>query len=235
MKVQHDDMQKAKFSPVPNEILARSDAQYFDQGHRSMMYASFNLNNQCTIFPLRALYATGATLMMSSEQGYPANPSLAIEDACRFRVAAMEAALNDTPGDLLILLGGTYLPSPHTWEQSPEWQAKELAPDLVSSMHSLYGHATTLFLKRIQTPEADFLAFKEAALVLERFGLFLTEKDESGVAHEHLGPVVCDIFPSLRSRECLLLARKSRLAWHDEGTGSVPVVPEDKIGVDGFI
>lgn len=234
VKFQHDDLQKTGYSPVPDETLAVSDAQYFDQGHRSLMYARFNLNNQRTIFPLRALYATGVTLTMSEDHNYPANPALAIESACRFRMAAMEAALNCTPSDLLVMLGSNYLPSPNTWEQSPEWRAKEFEPDRVSSIHSLGRHATALFLKRIETPAADFLAFKEAALVLELFGLFLNEKDDSGGSREHLGPVVCDIFPALRSRESKLLARKFRLAWHSEGDEVCPVVPEDKIGMDGF-
>lgn len=234
VKAQHDDLQKASFDPVPHETLAFSDAQYFDQSHRSLMFARLNLNNQSTVFPVRALYATGATLMMNSENLCPANPTLTMESACRFRMAAMEAALNCTPNDLLIMLGSMYLPSPSTWEQSPEWQAEEFAPDLVSSKHSLGRHASALFLKRIQTPAADFLAFKEAAHVLERFELFQTEKDDNGVSHEHLGYVLCDIFPVLRSRESDLLARKSRLAWHSEGAEERPVVPEDKIGVDGF-
>lgn len=234
VKAQHDDLQKAGFDPVPDETLALSDAQYFDRSHRSMMFARLNLNNQCTVFPLRALYATGATLIMNSDHNCPANPTLTMESACRFRIDAMDAALNCTPNDLLILMGGMHLPSPDTWEQSPEWQAEEFALDLVSSKHSLGRHASALFLKRIQTPAADFLAFKEAALVFQSFDLFQTEKDDNGVSREHLGHVLCDIFPSVRSREDVLLARKSRLAWHSEGPEVYPVVPEDKIGVDGF-
>lgn len=54
VKAQHDDLQKASFDPVPDETLAFSDAQYFDQSHRSMMFARLNLNNQSTVFPVRA-------------------------------------------------------------------------------------------------------------------------------------------------------------------------------------
>ncbi len=214
-KAQHNDLPMAGYYPVSEEALEASNRRYLDPGHRSLQFAAFNLSNQRMIFPVRALYATGATLTISSNQT-PANPSLAIEGACQFRLAAMEAALNSTPNELLILLSDATFPSAHSWEQSLEWREKEFPAELVSSYHSSYRHAAALFIKRIDTPEADFLAFKEAATVLQNCGLFRTETCENSAAEVRLGHVISDVFPSLRSREGELLDCKSRLKWQAE-------------------
>ena len=138
-----------------------------------------------------------------------------------------------TPNDLLILLDGSYLPRPWEWEQSLEWQAAEFEPNYILSMRSIFRHAAALFLKRLETPAADFLAFKEAAMILDRFELFQTEEDKNGSPTEFLGVVISDIFPAIRSRERALLSRKTDLARYDEYPNPA-VIPEDKIGLDGF-
>lgn len=232
VKTQYESLPKAGFFPVPEEVLEASNRRYRDTSHRSFAFSDLNLINQSMIFPVRALYATGATLITSEDQ-FGRNPSLVIENACRFRLAAMEAALNATPNDLLVLL--SVLPQPESWEQSREWQESNLPSEHFSvGWHSTYRHAVVLFLKRIDTPAADFLAFKEAASVLGRFGLFCDEKDEDGNKRERLGYVISDVFPSLRRRERELLDRKLRLAWRSEDATD-PVVPEDNIGLNGFV
>lgn len=233
VRAQHDRVQKAGFFPVSDEALALSGAQYFDQGHRSAMFAQFNLTNRCTIFPLRALYATGATLMMNSGQGHSA--TLAMEGACRFRLAAMEAALSFTPTDLLILMDSrSCLPSPASWEQSEEWRTKAFPSDIVASEPFLWRHAAALFLDRIDTPAADFLAFKEAASVLSSFELFDDKTDFNGTSQKQLGFVISDIFPTLRARERDLLIRQRLLEKCQEMERKNFTFPEHLIGVDGF-
>lgn len=232
VKEQHDDLPKAGYIPIPEKILKNSDNRYLDPSHRSLRFACLNLQNQNMIFPVRALYAMGATLM-SYNQLHP-NPSLMIEDICQFRLAAMEAALNCTPDDLLVLLTHLdALPCVESWEQSYEWRTRNFPEEEVSRWHSLNRHAAALFLKRIDTPEADFIAFKEAAEVLNGLEFFSVETCEHGEANVQLGHVIADIFPTLRARESSLLERRSRLIYRTEDESS-PVVPEDKIGVDGF-
>ena len=233
VKDQHDDLQKASFFPVPDNALVKSDARYSCGCHRSVLFDSVSYI-QRMIFPIRALYYTGATILIGSEAGYPANPTLAIDNACRFRIDAMEAALNCTPADLLVLMASN-LPNPSCWEQSSAWRAKAFDPDLAPSQHSLVRHAVALFLERSDTPAADFLAFKEAALVLENHGLFQTEIDDSGAEREQIGNVISDIFPTLRAKECRLLARKAALIWHSEGPEQSPVIPDNCIGRGGLI
>lgn len=224
---QHDEALKAAYFPVPEEVLELSNAQYFNEHHESVMFKMFNRHNQKTIFPIRALYATGSTFLTISDE-IPANPTLAVEAACRFRLDAMEAALSITPSDLLILLNN--LPKPDSWEQNPEWLADEFQADLMASHHSLNRHAAALFIKRIDTPEADFLAFKEVAILIRNIGLFSTATDEYGTLNQRLGFVISDLFPSIRKREKELLERKYKLTWVSEGEEAAPVVPEDKIG-----
>ena len=230
---QYTHAPKASFSPVPNDALAASDSRYLDEGHDSFLVARLNQVNRDLVFPTRALYHVGLHLLVADSNRHPKNPTLALEAACEFRISAMEAALNCTSSDLLVLLN--CLPSPSEWKLSLEWRAIEFAQCLTYDLHSLNRHAIALFLERIQTPTADFLAFCEAALVLEEFGLFQKEIANSGISKEHLGYVVCDIFPSLKSRRVELLTRKSRLTWRPEGPDEKSVVPEESIGLSGFV
>lgn len=228
-------IQKAGFVPVADEAIEASDAQYYSDGHRSFLIQSQNRKNRNMVFPIRALYNTGITFLINAEDSYPINHTIAVEGACRFRMAAMDAALTNTPCDLLVLLHSIRsIPSPRTWEQSTEWQTKEFDPNEIADLHSTYRHAVALLAQRFATPAADFIAFKEAAHVIDKFGLFQTETHEGVLEQERLGNVVCDIFPGLRLREGELLSRKIRLAWRPEGPDQPPVVPNDKIGVDGF-
>ena len=88
---------------------------------------------------------------------HPADPEAVFEDACAFHLRAMDAAIDDTPTDLLIFAAQFYLPTPREWEQSTEWIETSLPSDIFATAHPLAQKARTLFLERIDTPKAKSL------------------------------------------------------------------------------
>ncbi|PKQ01542.1 MAG: hypothetical protein CVT73_22915 [Alphaproteobacteria bacterium HGW-Alphaproteobacteria-12] len=133
----------------------------------------------------------------------------------------MDAALEQSPSDLLLLLDG--LPRPDTWHLGSGFLAALLQEAESDGMHSLYRYAHALLRERLGNASgADFLALKSACRVLLSTGVMVEDtKAESSTKMVH--PVVLDVFPSIANRETELLARDIALRWRPE-TESDPVV-----------
>ena len=142
---------------------------------------------------------------------HPADPEAVFEDACAFHLQAMDAAIDDTPTDLLILAAQFCLPTPGEWEQSKEWVEASLPSDIFATAHPLAQKARTLFLERIDTPRADFMAYRGASVVLA--GLGLLDASEDGSPGMKISPEACAAFPSLKRRENDVLRRSEALEW----------------------
>ena len=142
---------------------------------------------------------------------HPADPGAVFEDACAFHLRAMDAAIHDTPTDLLILTAQTYLPTPREWEQSTEWIETSLPSHIFATAHPLAQKARKLFLQRIDTPKADFMAYRDASIVLAALGLL--EASVDGPPRMRISLEASAAFPSLKHRENDVLRRSEALEW----------------------
>lgn len=228
---QHNSAMISKYHPMPQSVLEASNERFSSNSYRSFKFDVLRAAYQRAVVPVRVLYATGVTLVIEESH---VSPSHIIETVCQFRLDAMEAALNDTPADLLILLSEADLPCPDSWEDRSGWSEEAFAgADDIMRHNSPYRHGLALLLKRLDTSRADFLAFKEAAALIMEHSLFHKEKGEDGSVEVKLQYIMADIFPSLREKERYLLERHAILMRRSED-GDNPVVPDNKIGVDGF-
>jgi hypothetical protein len=129
----------------------------------------------------------------------------------------MDAAIKDTPTDLLILTARNNLPSPKEWEQSTKWVEDNLPSDFFTTAHPLAQKARTLFLERIDTPTADFMAYRDGSIVLEALGLL--DASEDGYPRMKISLEACAAFPSLKHRENDVLRRSEALEWRPHRPG----------------
>ena len=148
---------------------------------------------------------------------HPADPEAVFEDACAFHLRAMDAAIDDTPTDLLILAAQFCLPTPEEWEQSTEWIETSLPSDIFATAHPLAQKARTLFLERIDTPRADFMAYRDASIVLAALGLL--DASEDGSSRRKISLEASAAFPSLKHRENDVLRRSEALEWRPHRPG----------------
>lgn len=216
VRTQYKKVPRADFHPVPEDLLGQSDCLYTERSSLTSLVQCWKER----VVPIRVLFHAGATIT-AYDTVRPANPSVALDDACKFRLAAMDAALRETPVDLLALLDRFQFPAPHVWSQNPSWAKDQFPEWSATGAHSLDRYARALFLKRIRTPAADFLAFQEAAAALDTIGVF--QQDERGWCVDAFAR---DIFPSIEARAQALVQRRAELTWREEGGIAPPVVPE---------
>lgn len=218
VKSQYKAVRRADFYPIPEDLLGRSDTLYNERSNLT----SFVRVWQDMVVPIRILFHAGATIT-AYDVISPANPSVALDDACKFRLEAMDAALRETPLDLLVMQNSFVLPSPQEWSRDAQWAAREF-PDVSDGSHALYGYARSLFLKRIDTAASDFLAFREAAIALNEIGLFEPEADNaSGTC---VNALVQELFPTIKARATALAQRHQFLTRCAENEAAAPVGPE---------
>jgi hypothetical protein len=223
-KAQFNNAKKASFFPIPTETLNQSDS-LFDN---PLNLTSSMANWRSMILPIKPMYYTSLALDVTSDMGnYPPNPSVVVNEACMFGLSVMDAALADTHIDLIVLLGGFYLPQPHEWKQERKWIEDEFPEWVVSGMHSISRYATAMLLKRIKTSKADFLSFQKAAIALREIGVF--EDGPGGKEDVRVNFFAQDLFPSLKIRSRDILARRPAFEWRSEGEGEAPVVSEELI------
>ena len=102
-------------------------------------------------------------------------------------------------------------------EQSTEWTETRLPSDIFATAHPLAQKARTLFLERIDTPKADFMAYRDASVVLAALGLL--DASEDGSPRMKISPEACAAFPSLKRRENDVLRRSEALEWRPHRPG----------------
>ncbi|MEC7763723.1 MAG: hypothetical protein VX874_17600 [Pseudomonadota bacterium] len=222
-KDQSPRMSRAEFDPIPDDVLTDSDALYLSKDNLSFFATVW----QDKTLPIRALYHAGLSVAerSTSPLGGHANPSVTLDECCKFRLEVMDAALDDTPVDLLVFLAiSFYLPNPREWSQEPEWAGIVLTFVTNQSLDPLSRYANALLLARIGTSGADFRAFREAATTLQDIGMFDTSPPSATV-----DAFVQDLFPSIRARSAKLLARRQQLEWHSDRKPESSFVTEELI------
>lgn len=171
---------------------------------------------------VQMLYHTAMSITLDVNQGNPAPvPSLVVERDARFRLETINAMIEETPIDLLLLMSERWLPEISDW--SREVAFLKTLPD--EGQHSLGRHAGTLLRDRIaHGSSTDLSALKELAIILS----------DRPIVDKVEGPPVVDAtlaaaFPAIEARSDELLKRHIELAWRPDEDGD-QVVPEHLIG-----
>jgi hypothetical protein len=219
VKRQSEALASSGFKPISEERLERSDAAYTSTSWRSTAISDYARHHQHLIHPIRALHETGIELVLQycRQQGWPQrSTSEVVADLSEYHLRSLDAAIADTPIDLIAAFERALLPNVREWSNEAEFLDGLMEQASASGASRISTLAARLLHDRIVASNAaDFLAFKEAFCVLQDIGVF--HRPDASIDSMEISPILLDIFPVLRKNEMPLRERARALFKEEAG------------------
>jgi hypothetical protein len=199
-----------QYHPVSPKAFDQSELDYAAE-YRSRGFSSMLPNYREARATIIYLHSS-AKLMYLAYQGcgMQVGPSEVFAGVSRDHLELLDAAIADTPNDLLILT----CRNPRDFDLDDHEEALRNAAEIQNDdhHHSLHRYHGRLLIEHLSSGgRARLLAFRRAMAALDDIDLF----HEGGV-----GPLALDFFPSLFARADELVARDEALAWRPEEDGN---------------
>lgn len=229
VREQHDCAGRTSFYALTDDEFAASETKFAAGAWQSHFVGGSLAVYRNSVIPIRALFNSVMCLGLDSFNGAYPCPSRTLDDACAFKLRTLDAAIDETPTDLLALVNDISLPHWQEWSQGSAFLSNIMEESNCHCMHSITRHAYRLLAARLKCSKADFLAFQEAAAVISNHGLLRKNPD----GHLEVNRMLQDFFPSLKRRRDAIVDRRKALEWRAE-TSPDCVVPDELIGISGF-
>lgn len=209
---QVDNLEMATFVPVDDERQAQSD-----QILASTEWASLEASNVARAYrgmthPVRILHRTAMQLALNVNLtlGRARTPlSEIFDNVSEFHLATLDAAIAETPIDLIAIFDRDFLPRVEEWSRDPEFTDSLVSDDDGSGQEMLSFARRLLHDRLITASQVDFIALKEAFFIMQTVNVF--DGNPHSDAEAEVTPVLLDVFPTLRRMERALICRAGKM------------------------